>query len=264
MGVFPLPQGKIEYTFCEPSIGEAPVFVLLHEGLGSCTMWRDFPEELAQTTGCGVLAYSRFGYGSSAPASLPRNLKYMNVEGEDVLPLVLEAAGIQRFFLMGHSDGASIAAIYSGHHDDPLNCGIILMAPHFFTEPEGLASIERARHAYEATDLRARLSRYHEDVDNAFRGWNDAWLDPKFKTWNIERYLPDISVPVLVIQGEDDEYGTEKQPDAAKARCKGPVEVQMLAACGHSPHRDQREVVLSSVASFVNRFSGPPKPEGPG
>lgn len=253
MAVLSLPQGEIEYRFIPPGAGGTSVIVLLHEGLGSCAMWRDFPEKLAAATQCGVFAYSRLGYGRSSPVTLPRPLDYMTAEGEHILPDILDAAGIDKYILLGHSDGASIAAIFSGHRNDDRNCGIILMAPHFFTETQGLASIVAAKQAYETTDLRARLARYHDDVDNAFHGWNGAWLNPGFKAWNIEKYLPMIAVPILVIQGENDEYGTAKQPRAVRTHCRAPVTIKMLAECGHSPHRDQPEASLEAIAKFVKR-----------
>ena len=197
MSFISLEQGDIEFGIWGESDTDLPTLILLHEGLGSVSMWRDFPSELSGATGCPVFAYSRFGYGKSSTVPLPRPLDYMEQEGEQTLPRVIEAAGIDNFILFGHSDGASIAAVYAGYHEDPRCKGAILMAPHFFTEPGGLASIAHAKKAYEATDLRERLARYHDNVDVAFYGWNSAWLDPDFEDWNIERYLPGISVPLV-------------------------------------------------------------------
>ncbi len=171
----------IETAWWGPPPDQAPTLVLLHEGLGCVALWRGFPERLAAATGCGVFAYSRFGYGQSAPAALPRPLTYMHEEAEDVLPRILDAAGIRRAVLVGHSDGASIAALYAGSRQDFRIAGLVLIAPHFFVEDVTVASIEAARIAYRDSDLRARLGRYHADPDNAFRGWNDVWLDPAFR-----------------------------------------------------------------------------------
>ena len=248
-----LPDGKIEYRAIAPARTGAPTFVLLHEGLGSVAMWRDFPQTLAEFTGCGVLVYSRLGYGKSSPVGLPRPLDYMSREAIDILPRVLDELVDGDYFLLGHSDGASIAAIFAGHHHGVArNRGIILMAPHFFTEPKGLDSIAKAKIAYETTNLKERLARYHEDVDNAFYGWNGAWLADDFKAWNIEPYLPNIWVPVLVIQGENDEYGTLRQVKSAEKNCSFSVDVAILPDCGHSPHRDREKATLDAVKNFID------------
>ena len=173
----------------------------------------------------------------------------------ELLPEVLKAAGIRDHVLVGHSDGASIALIYAGSAPAAGLRGLILEAPHVFTEPHGLASIARAREAYQATDLRARLARHHGDnVDVAFRGWNDVWLHPDFRAWNIEEFLPKIEVPILILQGEDDEYGTWKQVEAIERGSGGPVEALAIPDCGHSPHREQPEVTLAAMAGFIRRL----------
>ena len=251
-GLMTIEGVSLEYAVILPSEGAAISFVLLHEGLGCVDMWRDFPEQLATATGRGVLCYSRRGYGRSDPADLPRPLSYMHDEALDVLPRILEHWDLQEPVLVGHSDGASIAAIYVGGAVDPRAGGLVLMAPHFFTEESGLASILAARTAFENDDLRERLERFHGDnVDCAFNGWNDAWLDPGFREWNIEHFLQAIRMPVLVIQGEDDQYGTAAQVNAAKAGCQGPVDVRMLTHCRHSPHRDSAEETLTAIAQFA-------------
>ena len=251
-GLMTIDGAALEYALISPAEGVAITFVLLHEGLGCVDMWRDFPERLAAATGRGVLCYSRQGYGRSDPASLPRPLSYMHDEGLDVLPQILEYWDLQEPILIGHSDGASIAAIYAGGVVDPRAGGLVLMAPHFFTEESGLASILASRTAFESDDLRERLERYHGDnVDCAFNGWNDAWLDPGFRDWNIEHFLRDIRMPVLVIQGVDDQYGTSAQVDAARAGCQGPVDAIMLSHCRHSPHRDSVDETLAAIARFA-------------
>ena len=186
--------------------------MLLHEGLGCVALWRDFPEALAAATGCGVFAYSRFGYGGSDPVTLPRPMRYMHDEALDVLPRVLDAAGVRRAVLVGHSDGGSIAAIHAGAVHDPRVLGVVLIAAHFFVEDLNIASIRADQgRPTSSGDLRARLARYHRDVDVAFRGWNDAWLDPRFRAFDITEQVARIQVPVLALQGADDPYGTDEQ-----------------------------------------------------
>lgn len=231
-----------------------PTIVLLHEGLGSVSMWRDFPDKLAAATGAPVFLYSRAGYGRSSSSPLPWPTRYMHREALDVLPKVLAAAGIGDHVLLGHSDGGSIALIYAGGAARTGLKGIVTMAAHAFNEEVCVQSIAMARDAYATTDLRQRLMRYHGDnVDNAFRGWNDVWLSPDFWHWNIEEYFPRIQVPVLAIQGLDDEYGTEKQVDAIVTQVAGPAEKLMLPACKHSPHRDQAQAVLDAMRGFLAR-----------
>jgi pimeloyl-ACP methyl ester carboxylesterase len=233
---------------------ERPTIVLLHEGLGSVGLWRSFPAKLAERTGCCVFAYSRAGYGSSDQIELPRPLDYMHREAVDVLPAVLDAIGFRSGILLGHSDGASIAAIHAGTFTDPRVCGIGLIAPHFFTEPGGLAAIAEAKAQYENGDLRDRLARYHADVDNAFRGWCDAWLDPGFKSWNIEAFIGAIQRPLLAIQGRDDQYGTLMQVEALAKCARAPLDVHILDNCKHSPHLEQPDRTLAIVTDFLARL----------
>ncbi len=234
--------------------GAAPTLVLLHEGLGSVGLWKDFPERLAERTGYGVFAYSRAGYGKSDPASLPRPLDYMTREAVDVLLKLLTEIGFKHGVLLGHSDGASIAAIYAGSVEDFRVRGLCLISPHFFTEPAGLASIAEAKVQYEAGNLRERLARHHAHVENAFRGWNDAWLDPGFKEWNIEDVIAYIRVPVLAIQGRDDQYGTPAQIEALKNGLYSPLDVEILDGCKHSPHLERPEETLAPIADFLARL----------
>jgi pimeloyl-ACP methyl ester carboxylesterase len=241
---------RLEAVAYGPPPDEAPTIVMLHEGLGCVALWRDFPMKLAAATGWGVFAYSRAGYGGSGRVDLPRPLDYMSREARFSLPAVLEAIRFERGILLGHSDGASIAAIYAGEFADERVKGLVLMAPHLFTEAPGLASIKEARRAYEAGELRLRLAKYHRDVDNAFRGWNDAWLDPGFKAWNVEDKVESWRVPSLVIQGVDDQYGTLKQVRTIEARSPAPVKSLILDACRHSPQIDQPEATLEAIAAF--------------
>lgn len=246
---------KIEGAWFGPAADKTPTLVLLHEGLGCVAMWRDFPEKLAQQTGYGVFVYSRFGYGKSSPVTLPRLLSYMHDEAFDVLPHILNAVGVQKTILVGHSDGASIAAIYAGGAQDFRVRGLVLIAPHFFVEGISVNSIAAAKEAYDKGDLKPRLAKYHGgNVDNAFRGWNEAWLDPKFRDWNIEEYIATIRVPMLVIQGAQDEYGTLAQLAAAERESYCPVEKAVLQNCGHAPHVAQPEATQKAIGDFVHRL----------
>jgi len=248
---------RLEYRWIGPRGDEAPTLVFLHEGLGSASLWRDFPDRLAAATGCGALVYSRAGYGRSDPIDLPRPVAFMHHEAA-VLAEVLERTCVVDPVLVGHSDGASIAIIYAGSDAGPRPRALLLEAPHVFTEPHGLAGIAAIRETYATTGLRERLARHHRHVDVAFRGWNDVWLDPDFRAWNIEAYLPRIAAPVLVVQGEDDEYGTWAQVDAIRAGTGGRVEVLAVPACGHAPHREHPDVVLAAMARFVRALAPPP------
>ena len=238
-----------------PPPDEADTIILLHEGLGCVALWRDFPRALVAATGHGVFAYSRQGYGGSDPCELPRPLDYMTREAVEVLPEVLDAVGFRRGTLLGHSDGASIAAIHAGTIADPRVRSLVLMAPHFFTEPMGLAAIAEARRAYEEGDLRRKLARYHTHVDVTFRGWNGAWLDPDFEHWNIREPLTYIRVPVLAIQGTRDQYGTTAQLDALEEDLPSPLDVALLEDCRHAPHIDQAERCLQLVRRHIERLS---------
>ena len=215
-------------------------------------MWRHFPEMLAERTGCGALVYSRAGYGKSDAAELPRSVRFMHDEALTTLPQVLDEFQINEAILVGHSDGGSIAIIHAGGARRERLRGLLLEAPHVFVEEFGLQSIRGLARDYQNGDLKHRLERYHgKHVDETFWGWNDIWLDPQFKGWDIEEYLPLIEVPVLVIQGEDDQYGTIDQVKAIEAGCSGPVKRVFLQNCGHSPHVDQAERTLKTMTEFV-------------
>ena len=243
----------IETSWHGPPPDHAPTLVLLHEGLGCVAMWRDFPQQLSERTSCGVLAYSRRGYGKSGVRPLPWPVTYMHDEAFDVLPRVLDAAGIRDCILVGHSDGASIATIYAGLRQDFRVHGLVLMAPHFFVEDVSIASIAAAKQAYEHGDLRARLLRYHDHVEVAFRGWNDAWLNPAFRDWRIDDAVAHVRVPMLIIQGADDQYGTVAQVKLAREEAYCPVEALVLENCRHSPLADQPQATLNAIADFAYR-----------
>jgi pimeloyl-ACP methyl ester carboxylesterase len=245
---------EIEYRMVGPATDVAPTLVLLHEGLGSAGLWGDFPEKLSTATGAGVFAYSRAGYGASSAVMLPRPLDYMHTEALDILPKVLEAIGFRRGLLIGHSDGASIATIYAGGVQDHRIRGLCLIAPHFIVEDISVESIARIKADYEQTDLRAKLARWHSNVDNAFYGWNGAWLDPAFRAWDITESLAYVRVPIEIVQGADDHYGTLRQIEIAQAECYCPVDVEILAGAAHAPQREAPEATLKAVADFVNRI----------
>jgi pimeloyl-ACP methyl ester carboxylesterase len=244
----------LEYRMIGPVPDAAPTIVMLHEGLGSAGLWGDFPDQLQAATGAGVLVYSRAGYGASSPVALPRPLDYMHIEALEVLPKLLEAIGFRRGLLVGHSDGASIAAIYAGGSGDHRIRGLALIAPHFVVEDISVASIAEIKRAYQTTDLRTKLARWHKDVDNAFDGWNDAWLDPKFRNWDISEYLAYIRVPVAIVQGAADQYGTIRQIEIAQEECYCPVDVTMIPGAGHSPHREAPGATLDVIAEFAERI----------
>jgi pimeloyl-ACP methyl ester carboxylesterase len=232
-----------------------PTLVFLHEGLGCIDMWGDFPARLAHLSACPALVYSRRGYGRSAPCDVPRPLTYMHAEGLEVLPDLLKTAGIGNHVLIGHSDGGSIALINAGGAPASGLKAVISMAAHVFCETLSVTSIAQAKTAYEEADLRMRLAKYHRgNVDCAFRGWNNAWLDPDFMQWNIEQYLPEITVPQLVMQGFDDPYGTMAQVEAIEKQSAGPVQVCMLENCGHSPYKKQAQKSLEIASDFLSNL----------
>ncbi|MBM3623604.1 MAG: alpha/beta hydrolase [Alphaproteobacteria bacterium] len=231
-----------------------PTLVFLHEGLGCVEMWRDFPAALCAATGFAGFAYDRTGYGRSSPWPKPPGTAYMHVEAEEVLPRVLEAAGIGEHILIGHSDGGSVALISAGHDPETLQA-VVTLAAHVVCEADGVASIRRARVAFDGGELRARLAKYHRDVDGAFNLWADAWLDPAFMDWSIEDRLPGVQVPVQAIQGEDDEYGSELQLGLIAGKVAGYSETRLIPACGHSPHLQQPQRTLAEIARFIGPFA---------
>lgn len=253
-GFLAIGSSELEYRMIGPAPDIAPTIVMLHEGLGSVGLWGDFPDRLQAATGLGVFVYSRAGYGASSIVSLPRPLDYMHTEALDVLPRVLDAIGFRRGLLVGHSDGASIAAIYAGGVQDHRVRGLALIAPHFIVEDISVKSIAEIKLAYETTDLKAKLARWHGHVDNAFYGWNGAWLDPAFRDWDISEYLAYVRVPVAIIQGADDQYGTFRQIKIAQQECYCPVDVSIIDGAGHSPHREASEAALRVVAEFAERI----------
>lgn len=248
---------RLEYRWVGVADRTAPLLVFLHEGLGSASMWKDFPARLCESGGFRGLVYSRTGYGRSTPRAPGERwaTDYMHVQAREVLPAFLAAVGVDVDvdppWLFGHSDGASIALIYAATYPDKL-AGLVVLAPHIYVEDLSVRSIEQAKYAYATTDMRRKLARHHADVDSAFWGWNDVWLDPAFRRWNIEALLPAIRVPVLAVQGHNDEYGTMAQVDDLAARVPQ-AEVLKLDDCAHSPHRDRPEAVTQATIEFVAR-----------
>ena len=249
----------IEYTSVGATDPVAPFIVFLHEGLGSVAMWRDFPAQLCEATGARGLVYSRPGYGKSTPRPHDERwgMDFMHIQASEVLPALLAViAPNNKPWLFGHSDGGSIALIHAALFPEKI-AGVIVAAPHIFVEDISVASIAQTRETYLQNDLRAKLARYHDDVDSAFWGWNDIWLDPAFRAWNIEALLPQITCPLLAIQGVNDEYGTMAQIDGIARAVPNSRRAQLvkLENCGHSPHRDQPQSVIDAVKKFVAPLS---------
>lgn len=246
----------IEYCWVGTDDPCAPIVVFLHEGLGSLSMWKDFPHQVCEAACARGLVYSRPGYGNSTPRPPGEKwgMDFMHVQAREILPALLKALDVdttaERIWLFGHSDGGSIALIHAASFPDQV-AGAIVLAPHIFVEEFGLISIREAREAYLTGDLRGKLSRYHNDVDSAFWGWNDIWLNPQFPEWTIEPLLPAIRCPLLAIQGRDDQYGTMEQIDGISRNTPN-TELLKLDRCGHSPHRDQPKHVIGATLYFLS------------
>jgi pimeloyl-ACP methyl ester carboxylesterase len=257
---------RIEYAWIAPERRAAPLVVFLHEGLGSVAMWKDYPQRLCDAGDFRGLVYSRAGYGRSTPRPAAERwpVAFMHAQARDVLPRLLATLGVDagrsKPWLFGHSDGGSIALIYAATFPRAVG-GVIAAAPHIFVEDISVASIAAARDAYRTTDLRKKLARYHDDVDSAFWGWNDVWLDPRFRTWSIEALLPRLQCPILAVQGEDDEYGTLAQVEGIRRHVPG-TELVVLRDCGHSPHRDQPAALTHAVTDFIGRHALAPTSQG--
>lgn len=233
-----------------PGDAERPWLVLLHEGLGCVSLWRDFPDKLARRTGCPALIYSRRGYGRSAPLAGPREPDFMHREAHDVLPPLLAHFEIEQPVLVGHSDGASIALIHAAANPTTVRA-VVLMAPHVLVEPISINAIERMAATYAVTDLKGRLARHHAHVDDAFLGWSGIWRDPRFRSWSLAAECRSLAVPSLLIQGDADAYGTLAQIDTIATLAAGRTERLVLAGCGHAPHREREAEVLAAIAAFV-------------
>lgn len=250
---------RLEYRWLGTDDAHAPLLVFLHEGLGSIALWRDYPARLCAAAGCRGLVWSRAGYGRSTPRPPDERWSpdFLEIQAVEVLPALLAAVGVDVRtdppWLFGHSDGGSIALLHAARFPDAV-AGLVVLAPHLFVEDLSVRSITAAREAYVHGDLRAKLARYHEDVDSAFWGWNDIWLDPRFRDWNIEGDLAAIRAPLLAVQGEADEYGTMAQIDAIRTQVPQ-AELLKLPDCGHSPHREQPQRLDPAVLDFIARHA---------
>lgn len=235
--------------------GVRPTLVFLHEGLGSIGLWRSFPDDVVETTGHHGLVYSRYGHGWSEAATEPRPADFFEREALDVLPALLGQLDVEDPILIGHSDGASISLVYAAHHRPR---ALVLLAPHVFVEEEGLVKIREFSQPGAADQLIDKMARHHRDPVATFRAWNDVWLDPDFRTWNIENVLSRIECPILLVQGLDDEYGTVAHIDVIERRVAGPVERLELEDCGHSPHISQPERTLEATVRFIGNLDTEP------
>jgi len=253
-GFLELGDQRLEYRMVGPRPHQAPTLILLHQGLGSAGQWGDFADELSAATGAGVFAYSRIGYGHSSAAKLPRALDFMHVEARDTLPRVLDAIGFEHGLLVGHSDGASIAAIYAGSVQDHRVRGLALMAPHFVVEDVTMRAIENIRKAFDTTDIRRQFDRRHADAVATVHGWSDVWLKSDVSAWDLREDLAFIRVPILIIQGDKDDFGTVRQIEIAKEECYCPVEALLLPGFQHVPHREAPEPTLRAIAEFSARL----------
>lgn len=250
---------EIEYRFIASERPDAGLLVFLHEGLGSLALWKTWPDDLCAATGCRGLVFSRYGYGASTPRPTDERwpVHFMHDQAREALPAIFAALGLdrERPILFGHSDGGSIALLYAAMYPGHVSA-LVVAAPHVFVEDLTIANIEQAREAYLRTDLKDKLSRYHQDVDSAFWGWNDIWLDPAFRAWNIESFLPSIRCPILAIQGEDDQYGSLEQ--ILRIQRQAPqTQLCVLKHCRHSPHIDQPQATIEAAARFIERSVAP-------
>ncbi|MEE2745341.1 MAG: alpha/beta hydrolase [Pseudomonadota bacterium] len=246
---------EYEHLLIEPT-NTVPTLVFLHEGLGCINLWRDFPEKLCKATSLNGFVYSRQGYGKSDPVGLPRPIDFMNHEALNVLEPCLDAAKLDNVILVGHSDGGSISLINAGGAPSKRITAVVTIAAHVFNEDLTIKSIEQAKIAYETTDLRKRLKKYHgRNVDCAFWGWNRVWLDPEFRNWNIENYLSNVKLPVLVLQGSEDQYGTRDQVDAIINGLAGPKKAIIIEGAMHSPHLEKQNETVEAVKTFVDKHT---------
>ena len=243
---------RLEIEACAPASADRPTVVFLHEGLGSLGLWRNFPERVREATGCGTLVYSRWGYGGSEPRPGPWPVSFMHDEAIDTLPAVLAATGISRPVLLGHSDGGSIALIFAAQYPDAVSA-VVTEAAHVFVEDVTVNSIDEARRRFDDGGLRLRLGRHHRrNTDTLFAGWAGVWRSPAFRQWDIRGLLPSVRCPVLAMQGDEDEYGTEQQLDDLAAGVAGPCERLLLAGCGHAPHAQKPRDVVNAVTRFLS------------
>ena len=247
-------EKQIEYITLGNFSNNSPVLILLHEGLGSIAMWRNIPKLLHKKTKLNILVYSRFGYGKSSNAKLPRPTNYMSIEAEKYLPTILEKLSINKYFLVGHSDGGTIAAIGSVNKSTKNLLGTILIAPHFFVENESIKAIEETIDQYKNKKLKSKLEKYHDDVDNAFFGWSNVWLSPKFKEWNISNHLSKIKTPILVLQGTNDPYGTLNQVKILEDKLNSTLKKIIIKNCGHNPFYEYPDATIKHIDQFIKKL----------
>ena len=245
---------SIEFKIIGDLNSDKLTVILLHEGLGSVSMWKNIPEKIFNYTGYNVVVYSRPGYGKSTPVKLPRSLDYMTIEANKYLPEILKQLNLKKYILIGHSDGGTIAAINSGINENNNLQGIVLVAPHFFIEGFNIESIKKIKKKYEKEGLREKLLKYHKNVDNAFYGWSETWLNPNFMDWNITNQIQNIKVPVFAIQGNADPYGSVKQIDVLEKKLNVNFNKLVLENCGHNPFFERTEEILSRIKSFINEI----------
>ncbi|MEK9671919.1 MAG: alpha/beta hydrolase [Rhodospirillaceae bacterium] len=230
--------------------GAGPVLVFLHEALGSVSLWRDVPDRLAAMTRLPAFVYSRAGYGRSDPVDLPRPTHFHEIEAWDVLPEVLDAAGIERAVMIGHSDGGTIA-LMAAERDRRVRA-VVTMAGHVMNEDVTRRGIADFTKTWATTDIRAKLERHHgANVDIAYRAWSETWLHDDFRDWNVEAGLPAVTCPVLIVQGENDAYGTMAQVEAIRAGVSGPSQVLIIPGCGHIPHFEAPDALFSRINQFI-------------
>jgi pimeloyl-ACP methyl ester carboxylesterase len=255
----PVPGGRVRVRLMQPTarrVVRSPTLVFLHEALGSLAQWREFPGRLAEACNLPAMAYERLGHGHADPLPAPRDARYLHHEASAVLPRVLDATGVKRAVLVGHSDGGSIALLAAAAFPRRV-AGLVTMAAHVFVEPVTVAGIRAAVENYRSTDLPRRLARHHGDkTDALFRAWSDTWLSAEFQAWNIEDCLPRIRCPLLVIQGADDHYGSAAQVETIARGAGGPVEVLMIPGCGHSPHLQAPTAVMDAITRFARSITG--------
>lgn len=246
---------KIEYFFVGAHRSNAPTLVFLHEGLGSARHWKDFPHEIVEKTGYQALIYSRLGYGRSDPFTLPRPIDYLESEGLIFFPQLLAALEIVDCILIGHSDGGSIALIFGGSGQTAVTIrGIVAIAAHVFNQAQLVANIHQVREPFEKGEMRQKLAKYHDHVDLVFWGWFETWISEPFRSFNIERYLPQITVPLLILQGTDDPFSTMQQVESIAGKSGGETKVALLEACEHTPHKEQRQKTVALICDFLRNL----------
>lgn len=252
MAEIELSAGPVEYRWIDGDDRLEPL-VFLHEGLGCVAMWRRFPDLVADATRRPALVYSRHGHGGSGPLRAPRRVSYMHEEAREVLPELLERLSVRRPVLIGHSDGASISLLYGAVR--PVTA-MVLLAPHVFVEQVTLEGVRETRSSYLEGGWARRLAGFHRDPDTLLRSWTGIWSSPRFRDWNIEGDVAEVTCPVLLVQGEEDGYGTARQLEAVEKGCAGTTRRVDLPGCGHSPHLEQPERTREAVVGFVRALGG--------